>query len=134
MGVLIDGINYEKIGTLIEYAIDLSMNSLCNIFSVLLINDVDEINSENGDYSFEVQKIVKKLEKTKVNLLKYFSINSIILDDRGTDILPKMKTEKNINFISYLYDLTMMCMGYFYSPKNLDELTKSVYLFCCNLE
>ena len=127
-------INYEKIGTLIEYAIDLSMNSLCNIFSVLLINDVDEINSENGDYSFEVQKIVKKLEKTKVNLLKYFSINSIILDDRGTDILPKMKTEKNINFISYLYDLTMMCMGYFYSPKNLDELTKSVYLFCCNLE
>ena len=127
-------INYEKISTLIEKAIDLSMNSLCNIFSILLINDVDEMISENGDYSFEIQKIIKKLETTKVNLLKYFSINTIILDDRGTDLIPKNKNEKNINFISYLYDLTMMCMGFFYSPKNLDELTKSVYLFCCNLE
>ena len=127
-------INYEKISTLIEYAIDLSMNSFCNIFSVLLINDIDEINSLNGDYSFEIKKIIKKLENSKVNLLKYFSINTIILDDRGTNITPKNKNEKNIKFISYLYDLTMMCMGFFYSPKNLEELTKSVYLYCCNLE
>ena len=127
-------INYEKISTLIEKAIDLSMNSLCNIFSVLMINDVDEMISEKGDYSFEIQKIIKKLEKAKVNLLKYFSINTILLDDRGTNISPKNKNEKNLNFISYLYDLTMMCMGFFYSPKNLDELIKSVYLFCCNLE
>ena len=127
-------INYEKISTLIEYAIDLSMNSFCIIFSVLLINDIDEINSVNGDYSFEIKKIIKKLENSKVNLLKYFSINTIILDDRGTNLSPKNKSEKNINFISYLYDLTMMCMGFFYSPKNLEELTKSVYLYCCNLE
>ena len=127
-------INYEKISTLIEYAIDLSMNSFCNIFSVLLINDIDEINCVNGDYSLEIKKIIKKLEISKVNLLKYFSINAIILDDRGTTINPKNKNEKNINFISYLYDLTMMCMGFFYSPKNLEELTKSVYLYCCNLE
>ena len=127
-------INYEKISTLIEYAIDLSMNSLSNIFSVLLINDIDEINSINGDYSFEIKKIINKLEKEKVNFLKYFSINTIILDDRGTESAPKDKNEKNISFISYLYDLTMLCMGFFYSPKNLDELTKSVYLFCCNLE
>ena len=127
-------INYVKISTLIEYAIDLSMNSFCNIFSVLLINDIDEINCVNGDYSLEIKKIIKKLEISKVNLLKYFSINAIILDDRGTTINPKNKNEKNINFISYLYDLTMMCMGFFYSPKNLEELTKSVYLYCCNLE
>ena len=122
------------LSTLIEYAIDLSMNSLSNIFSVLLINDIDMIDSLNGDYSSEIKKVIKKLETTKVNLLKYFSITTILLDDRGTDINPKSKNEKNINFISYLYDLSMMCMGYFYSPKNLDELIKSVYLFCCNLE
>ena len=127
-------INYEKISTLIEYAIDLSMNSLSNIFSVLLINDVDEINTVNGDYNSEIKKIINKLEITKVNLLKYFSITTILLDDRGTDINTKNKNEKNIKFISYLYDLSMMCMGFFYSPKNLEELTKSVYLYCCNLE
>lgn len=127
-------INYDKISTLIEYAIDLSMNSLSNIFSVLLINDIDMIDSLNGDYSSEIKKVIKKLETTKVNLLKYFSITTILLDDQGTDLSPKTKNEKNINFISYLYDLSMMCMGYFYSPKNLDELIKSVYLFCCNLE
>ena len=127
-------INYEKISTLIEYAIDLSMNSLSNIFSVLLINDIDVIITPNGDYSFEINKILKKLENSKVNLLKYFSINTIILDDRGTDTSPKNKNENNINFINYLYDLSMICMGFFYSPKNLEELTKSVYLYCCNLE
>ena len=127
-------INYEKISTLIEYAIDLSMSSFSNIFSVLLINDIDEINSINGDYSVEIKKIINKLENSKVNLLKYFSINTIILDDRGSNLAPKNKNEKCINFISYLYDLTMICMGFFYSPKNLEELTKSVYLFYCNLE
>ena len=127
-------INSEKISTLIEYAIDLSMNSLSNIFSILLINDIDEISSINGDYSYELNKILNKLESTKVNLLKYFSITSIILDNQGTIIDPKNKTEKNINFLSYLYDLSMMCMGFFYTPKNLDELIKSVYLYCSNLE
>ena len=127
-------INYEKISTLIEYAIDLSMNSLSNIFSVLLINDIDEINSINGEYSLELKRILNKLESSKVNLLKYFSITSIILDNQGTDIQPKNKTEKNVNFLSYLYDLSMMCMGFFYTPKNLDELIKSIYLYCCNLE
>ena len=127
-------INYEKISTLIEYAIDLSMNSLSNIFSILLINDIDEISSINGDYSYELKKILTKLESSKVNLLKYFSITSIILDNQGTILDPKNKTEKNINFLSYLYDLSMMCMGFFYTPKNLDELIKSVYLYCSNLE
>ena len=127
-------INYEKISTLIEYAIDLSMNSLSNIFSVLLINDIDEINSINGEYSLELKRILNKLESSKVNLLKYFSITSIILDNQGTEIQPKNKTEKNVNFLGYLYDLSMMCMGFFYTPKNLDELIKSIYLYCCNLE
>ena len=45
-----------------------------------------------------------------------------------------MKTKENVNFLSYLYDLSMMCMGFFYTPKNLDELIKSVYLYCTNLE
>ncbi|MBO6104599.1 MAG: hypothetical protein J6O99_01715, partial [Methanobrevibacter sp.] len=71
---------------------------------------------------------------TKVNLLKYFSVNAIILDDLGTVISPKNKNENNIYFINYLYDLSMICMGFFYSPRNLEELTKSVYLYCCNLE
>ena len=26
------------------------------------------------------------------------------------------------------------CHGIFYYPKNLDELTKIIFLFCCNLE
>ena len=127
-------INYSKISTLIEYAIDLSMNSLSNIFSVLLINDIDEINTITGDYSCELQRILNKLESSKVNLLKYFSITSIILDNQGNELHPKNKTEKNVDFLSYLYDLSMMCMGFFYTPKNLDELIKSVYLYCCNLE
>ena len=127
-------INYEKISTLIEYAIDLSMNSLSNIFSILLINDVDEITSINGDYTLELKKILAKLDSSKVNFLKYFSINSIILDNQGTLMEPKIKTEKNMNYLGYLYDLSMMCMGFFYTPRNLDELIKSVYLYCCNLE
>ena len=128
-------INYEKISTLIEYAIDLSMNSLSNIFSVLLINDIDEINNiNNDDYSSEINKILNKLESSKVNLLKYFSITSIILDNQGNIDNPKNKTKENVNFLSYLYDLSMMCMGFFYTPKNLDELIKSVYLYCSNLE
>ena len=128
-------INYEKISTLIEYAIDLSMNSLSNIFSVLLINDIDEINNiNNDDYSSEINKTLNKLESSKVNLLKYFSITSIILDNQGNDENPKTKTKSNVNFLSYLYDLSMMCMGFFYTPKNLDELIKSVYLYCSNLE
>ena len=128
-------INYEKISTLIEYAIDLSMNSLSNIFSVLLINDIDEINSLNcSDYSSELKRILNKLESSKVNLLKYFSITSIILDNQGNELAPKNKTKENVNFLSYLYDLSMMCMGFFYTPKNLDELIKSVYLYCSNLE
>ena len=127
-------INFDKISTLIEYAIDLSMNSLSNIFSVLLINEMDMIDSLNGDYSSEIKKVIKKIETTKVNLIKYFSITTILLDDRGTVLNPKRKNEKNINFISYLYDLSMIWKGYFYSPKNLDESIKSLYLFCCNLE
>ena len=127
-------INHEKICTLIEYAIDLSMNSLSNIFSILLINDIDEIPSKDGDYSLQIKKILTKLESSKVNLLKYFSITSIILDNQGTLLEPKDKTEKNVNFLSYLYDLSMMCMGFFYTPKNSDELIKSVYLYCCNME
>jgi hypothetical protein len=97
-------INFDKISTLIEYAIDLSMNSLSNIFSVLLINEMDMIDSLNGDYSSEIKKVIKKIETTKVNLIKYFSITTILLDDRGTALNPKRKNEKNINFISYLYD------------------------------
>ena len=111
------------------------INSLSNIFSVLLINDIDEINNiKNGDYSSEINKILNKLESSKVNLLKYFSITSIILDNQGNIENPKTKTKSNVNFLSYLYDLSMMCMGFFYTPKNLDELIKSVYLYCSNLE
>jgi hypothetical protein len=93
-------INFDKISTLIEYAIDLSMNSLSNIFSVLLINEMDMIDSLNGDYSSEIKKIIKKIETTKVNLIKYFSITTILLDDRGTDLNPKRKNE-NLEVLNY---------------------------------
>ena len=121
-----DKLNYGKISELLDYGIEASLMSTSNIFSFLLINDIDEADD---NFKYEIVKTVKKLEETQVNLLKYFSISTILLDNLG-----KTKTSGNIKFINYLYELSMMCMGFFYSPKNNDELIKSIVLFSANIE
>ena len=125
-------LDYIQIAKLILFGIDMSLNVNCNIFSILIINDIDEIDDDNIEINKrdeEIKSIVNKLKETKVNLLKFFSINTILLDDKG-----KIKNEKNLKFVSYLYDISLLCMGYFYSPKDANELMKSLNLFFATIQ
>ena len=125
-------LDYIQIAKLILFGIDMSLNINCNIFSILIINDIDEIDDDNIEINKrdeEIKSIVNKLKETKVNLLKFFSINTILLDDKG-----KIKNEKNLKFVSYLYDISLLCMGYFYSPKDANELMTSLNLFFATIQ
>ncbi len=123
-------LDFNQICKLILFGIDMSLNVDSNIFSILIINDIDEIDDENFNKGEEqIKGIVNKLKETKVNLLKFFSINTILLDDKL-----KIKNEKNSKFISYLYDISLLCMGYFYSPKDAIELMKSLNLFFATIQ
>ena len=125
-------LDYIQIAKLILFGIDMSLNVNCNIFSILIINDIDEIDDENNEINKreeEIKSIVNKLKETKINLLKFFSINTIVLDDKG-----KIKNEKNLKFVSYLYDISLLCMGYFYSPKDANELMTSLNLFFATIQ
>ena len=125
-------LDYIQIAKLILFGIDMSLNVNCNIFSILIINDIDEIDDENNEINKreeEIKSIVNKLKETKINLLKFFSINTIVLDDKG-----KVKNEKNLKFVSYLYDISLLCMGYFYSPKDANELMISLNLFFATIQ
>lgn len=121
-------LDYANIAKLILYGIDLSFEFHSNIFSIVFINDIDEIGTEI-DYTDTLKEIVNKLQETKINLIKQFTVNSILLDDKG-----KNKNENKSKFISYMYELSMICMGYFYSPKDANELMKSICLFYSTLE
>ena len=125
-------LDYIQIAKLILFGIDMSLNVNCNIFSILIINDIDEIDDDNNEINKreeEIKSIVNKLKETKINLLKFFSINTIVLDDKG-----KVKNEKNLKFVSYLYDISLLCMGYFYSPKDANELMISLNLFFATIQ
>ena len=121
-------LSYEDITKLILYAIDLSFEFHSNVFSVLFVTNVNDIHNE-VDYSNNIREITTKLKETKINLLKQFTINCIILDD-----ISKTKSLSNVHYISFLYELTMICFGYFYSPKNANELMKAMMLFYSTLE
>ena len=121
-------LSYEDITKLILYAIDLSFEFHSNVFSVLFVTNVNDIHNDI-DYSNHIREITMKLKDTKINLLKQFTINCIILDD-----ISKTKSLSNVHYISFLYELTMICFGYFYSPKNANELMKAMMLFYSTLE
>jgi hypothetical protein len=53
--------------------------------------------------------------------MRNFSINSIVLEDN------KQET-RNIKSVSFFYDITTLCLGYFFAPKNLNELAHSLIL------
>ena len=121
-------LSYDDITKLILYAVDLSFEFHSNVFSVLFVTNVNDIHSE-VDYTTNIREITAKLKETKINLLKQFTINCIILDD-----ISKTKSLSNVHYISFLYELTMVCFGYFYSPKNANELMKAMMLFYSTLE
>lgn len=116
-------LNYTEIAKLILFGIDLSFEFHSNIFSIVLINDLDDI-PDDKDYMDELKTVSLKIKESNISLIKSFTINTIILDDKS-----KIKTQSNSRFVSYLYDMSMLSMGYFYSPKDINELIKSVALF-----
>ena len=103
-------LNFIEIIKLINYLVDLSFEYHSNIFSIILINDVDEIPVEI-DYLEEMKIVSEKLKTSKVNLLKNFTINCVLLDNG------KIESLGNVKYVSFLNDLSMLCMGYFYAPK-----------------
>ena len=106
-------LNYVEISKLITYCVDLSFEHHAHLFSVILINDIESIPVD-VDYMDEIKFVANKLKESKVNLIKNFTINCILLDHaRGEE----QKTPQNIKSISFFYDLSMLCMGYFFSPK-----------------
>ena len=120
-------LSYIDIAKLVLYGIDLSFEFHSNLFTIMFINDIDEI--VDVDYTSSIKEIVAKLQETKINLIKSFTINAILLDD-----LTKQKNEKNVKFISFMHEMTMICMGYFYAPKNANELMKAVSLFYTTMD
>ena len=120
-------LSYIDIAKLVLYGIDLSFEFHSNLFTIMFINDIDEI--ADCDYTSSIRSIVTKLQETKINLIKSFTINAILLDD-----LTKQKNEKNIKFISFMHEMTMICMGYFYAPKDAKELMKAVSLFYTTMD
>ena len=120
-------LSYIDIAKLVLYGIDLSFEFHSNLFTIMFINDIDEI--VDVDYTASIKEIVTKLQETKINLIKSFTINAILLDD-----LTKRKNEKNVKFISFMHEMTMICMGYFYAPKNANELMKAVSLFYTTMD
>ena len=116
-------INYLSLENFLEYGINMSVNTPSQIFSILLINDIDQIPL-SINYNELLEKLSKILQKSKINLIKYFSINCILLDDINIT-----KTNENLKFISFIYDLSLLCLGYFFCPINAEELIKSVSIF-----
>jgi hypothetical protein len=114
-------LNYTEITKLMTYCIDLSFEHHSNIFSILLINDIDEI-PENVDYFEDLRIVSNKLAESRVNLIKNFTINCILLD-HGKTI---EKTPTNLKSISFFYELSIISMGYFFAPKDVSELYKSI--------
>jgi len=103
-------LNFSEIVKLINYCVDLSFEYHSNIFSIILINDIDEIPLQI-EYFEEIRTVSEKLKTTKVNIIKNFTINCILLDNG------KIENMGNIKYVSFLNDLSMLCMGYFYAPK-----------------
>jgi hypothetical protein len=105
-------LDYTEVIKLISFCIDLSFEYHSNVFAVILLNDVDEIPLD-VDSLEELKVIVNKFKESKANLIKNFTINSILLDGKSEE----NKTYQNIKSVSFLYDLSMLCMGYFFAPK-----------------
>jgi len=97
-------LNHTEIIQLINYCIDLSFEHYSNIFSIIMINDVDDVQT---DYVEELRIISNKICDSKVNLLKNFTINTIVLN----------RNESNVKSISFYFELSQLTLGYFYAPK-----------------
>lgn len=115
-------LNYSEITKLITYCVDLSFENHSNIFSVILINDIEAV-SLDIDCIEELRIVASKLKESKVNLIKNLTINCILLDGKSED-----KTPQNVRSVSFFYDLAMLTMGYFFAPKDATELNKSVFI------
>lgn len=114
-------LNFTEITKLMTYCIDLSFEHHSNIFSIFLINDIDEI-PQNIDYYEDLRTVSNKLKESRVNLIKNFTINCILLD-QGKMI---ENTPASMKSISFFYELSIISMGYFFAPKDISELYKSI--------
>jgi hypothetical protein len=114
-------LNFSEICKLMTYCIDLSFEHHSNIFSVVLINDVEDIHF-NVDYYEELKIVSKKFMESKVTLIKNFTINCITIDPLKSEY---QMTTGNVKSISFLYEICMLSMGYFFAPKDSNELNTS---------
>ncbi|MCQ2819609.1 MAG: hypothetical protein MJ252_20285 [archaeon] len=116
-------LNYLDLINAVLYGLDLSLEFHANIFSMLIFCDNGAIGL-NEDYSQKFQEVGNKIKESKINFFKEFSINIITLDNKTIQ-----KTQENLRYYNFLYDLSLLCLGYFYTCSNFDELIKTVGLF-----
>lgn len=100
-------LSVPEITKLVNFCVDLSFENNSNIFSVVLINDIEDLS--DSSYMDELKLVANKFKDTKVNLLKSFTINTIILD--------KLQLSSNQSNLYFLNDLTMLSMGHIFCPK-----------------
>jgi hypothetical protein len=96
-------LNYQNILNLINYCLDISNDVQGNLYSVVLVNDLEEVDE---DYYEGLRVISTKIKECKVSLMRGFTINTILLRNG--------KENRSVNFF---YDLCLLTMGYFYTPK-----------------
>lgn len=90
------------------------------MFSIVLISEIESNNTEVS-YTEEIQYISNKLKELKTITMRNFSINAIVLEDNKQE-------NRNIKSISFFYEISSLCLGYFFAPKNLDELAQCLML------
>jgi hypothetical protein len=96
-------LNYQNILNLINYCLDVSNDIQGHMYSIILVNDMEEVDE---DYFEGLRFISNKIKETKVSLMRGFTINTLLL-----------RNEKENRSVSFFYDMCLLTMGYFYTPK-----------------
>ncbi len=112
-------LNTEGILEAINYCVDISLENNSNIFSVIIVNELKDNLKFNGEnVNEEFLKITKKLNEKRIFMVKNFSINTIILNQKNSQELfynekkgiNEVENEKN-NFINFFNELSNLTMG-----------------------
>jgi hypothetical protein len=96
-------LDYQSILSLITYCLDISNEIQGNMYSIILVNDMIEVEE---DYFEGLKFISNKIKESKIRLLRGFTINTMLLRNG--------KENRSVNFF---YDLCLLTMGYLYTPK-----------------
>jgi hypothetical protein len=101
-------LRYNDILNLLNYCLDISNDIQGHMYSIILVNDMDEVEE---DYYEGLKIITNKIKESKVSLMRGFSINTMLLRN----------SKEQSKSISFYYDLCLLTMGYFYTPKVLSN-------------